>query len=167
MSERRKVMCNSVENLDELQKILTPEQYAVVVQNGTEAPFRNKYWDNHHPGIYVDVISGRPLFSSKDKFDSGSGWPSFAESIDSQEIVEKIDTSYGMVRTEVRSKTGNGHLGHLFDDGPIGRGMRYCINSASLRFVPLENLESEGLGDYEKLFSASDLLEAKKNPYRD
>jgi len=132
---------------------LSPEQYRVTQQDGTERPFANAYWDSHASGLYVDVVSGEPLFASVDKFDSGTGWPSFTKPIDSANIVENSDASQGMVRTEVRSAHGDSHLGHLFPDGPREHGgMRYCINSASLRFVPLEELEAQGYGEYAKLF---------------
>jgi len=127
---------------------LTPLQFEVTQNCGTEPAFHNQYWDNHAPGVYVDVVSGEPLFCSLDKFDSGSGWPSFTRSIDADVVSDVTDTTHGMVRTEVRSKQGKSHLGHLFDDGPAPTGMRYCINSASLRFVPVADLEKEGLGRY-------------------
>ncbi len=132
----------------DLKKKLTTEQYKVTQQCGTEPPFRNAYWDNKKPGIYVDIVSGEPLFSSLDKYDSGSGWPSFTQPIEGSDIVEKKDLTHGMVRSEVRSKVADSHLGHVFDDGPGPTGQRYCINSASLRFVPVERMAEEGFGAY-------------------
>lgn len=137
----------------ELKSKLTELQYRVTQENGTERPFDNEYWDNKREGIYVDVVSGEVLFSSKDKFDSGSGWPSFTKPVEESEIVEKKDSSLGMTRTEVRSKAGDSHLGHVFEDGPSDKGgLRYCINSASLKFIPKEEMEQEGYGKYLKLF---------------
>jgi methionine-R-sulfoxide reductase len=136
---------------------LSPEQYRVTQEGGTERRFANAYWDNHEPGIYVDVVSGEPLFASVDKFDSKSGWPSFTRPIEAANVVENRDTSHGMIRTEVRSSHGDSHLGHLFPDGPPeAGGARYCINSAALRFIHLDDLEAEGYGDYRKLFEAKE-----------
>lgn len=136
----------------ELKKKLTPMQYNVTQHEGTEPPFRNEYWDNHKAGIYVDVVSGEPLFSSNDKYESGTGWPSFTRPLEPKNVVTKTDRLLGMARTEVRSKLADSHLGHVFDDGPAPTHQRYCMNSASLRFVPVERLEAEGYGQYLALF---------------
>lgn len=138
----------------ELRRHLSKDQYRVTREGGTETPFQNAYWDNHQPGLYVDIITGEPLFSSLDKFDSGTGWPSFTKPISEDKVVEKRDSSHGMERTEVRSAKSAAHLGHVFDDGPPPTGERYCLNSAALRFIPAEKLKEEGYGQYLSLFQS-------------
>ena len=140
---------------DELRKQLTREQYQVTQRGGTEPPFRNAFWDEHRAGIYVDVVSGEPLFSSLDKYDSGTGWPSFTRPLDPAAVTTRTDHLLVFSRTEVRSRLAGSHLGHVFDDGPRPTGLRYCINSAALRFVPVERLAEEGYGGYAKLFQES------------
>ena len=138
---------------NELKQKLSPIQYKVTQHEGTESPFQNEYWNNHEEGIYVDVVSGEPLFSSRDKFESGTGWPSFTRPLVPDNIKTKTDTQFLMSRTEVRSAHADSHLGHLFDDGPKPTGMRYCMNSASMRFIPVAKLAEEGYGEYVKLFT--------------
>jgi methionine-R-sulfoxide reductase len=138
----------------ELRTKLTKDQYHVTREGGTETAFQNAYWDNHQAGIYVDLITGEPLFSSLDKFDSGTGWPSFTKPISKDKVVEKRDSSYGMERTEVRSTKSDSHLGHVFEDGPAPTGQRYCVNSGAMRFIPVEKLKEEGYGEYLSLFQS-------------
>ena len=152
-----------METKEQIKQRLTPEQYEVTQQCGTEPPFRNAYWDNHEPGLYVDIVDGTPLFSSADKFDSGTGWPSFTHPISEDATVRKSDSSHGMERVEARSKRADSHLGHVFDDGPAeAGGERWCINSASLRFIPLADLEKEGYGEWKARIAAAAAAKPKK-----
>ncbi|MDQ0217962.1 peptide-methionine (R)-S-oxide reductase [Peribacillus cavernae] len=140
-------------NKEELKQKLTPIQYEVTQNNGTERPHYNEFWNHKEEGLYVDIVSGTPLFTSKDKFDSDCGWPSFTKPLGEEEVIEKTDLTHGMRRTEVRSKTADSHLGHVFNDGPGPSGLRYCINSAALKFIPVNELEKEGYGEYKNLFN--------------
>ena len=146
-------MSRTYQKTDEALRKLDRMQYAVTQEDMTEPPFRNEFWDHKEAGIYVDVVSGEPLFASSQKFDSACGWPSYFEPLEPENIVEKQDTTHGMVRTEVRSRHGDSHLGHVFPDGPPPTGLRYCINAASMRFIPVADLEREGYGEYATLFS--------------
>lgn len=151
----------------DLKKRLTPMQFEVTQNAATEPPFRNEFWDNHKPGIYVDIVSGVPLFSSLDKFDSGCGWPSFSRPVTDAEVKENSDTSHGMVRTEVRSRIADSHLGHVFNDGPGPTHLRYCINSASLKFIPLREMEKAGYADYLEPFIKAGIYSRSDQPKSD
>lgn len=170
--EGNSILVDSMENLEKLDLAklkdkLSAEQFEVTQKNGTEQPFKNAYWNNHNPGLYVDVVSGEPLFSSLDKFDSGTGWPSFTRPINHSGIVEKQDYKYGMTRIEVRSGQADSHLGHLFNDGPEPTGKRYCINSASLRFIPVESISEEGYEAYLDTFIKAALVKQSVNDLKE
>jgi len=155
-------MAGKTHSDDELKKRLTPMQYEVTRESATEPPFNNEFWNDHREGLYVDVVSGEPLFSSRDKFDSGTGWPSFTRPVDESSVKKLQDTGFGMTRTEVRSTMADSHLGHVFDDGPRDKGgLRYCINSAALRFIPVEDLQTAGYGDYLPLFGKKNTSESR------
>ena len=152
LAKGKTIMSFKKPSVEELKKRLTKDQFKITQEEGTEPPFQNAYWDNHQKGIYVDIVSGEPLFASTDKFDSGTGWPSFTKPLDASHIVEKTDRKFFTTRTEVRSKLGDSHLGHVFNDGPAPTKMRYCINSAALRFIPVDKLKAEGYEEFFKLF---------------
>ena len=153
-SESNQDSCSLPKSDEELRRLLTPEQYHIIRENGTERPFANEYWNNKKEGLYVDRVSGEPLFSSRDKYDSGTGWPSFTRPVQGADVAVKPDRSHGTLRTEIRSGRGDSHLGHVFDDGPAPGGLRYCVNSAALRFVPLAELEAQGYGLFRSHFEA-------------
>jgi peptide-methionine (R)-S-oxide reductase len=163
-TETREIVSHDYSKTPEALSRLTDSQLRVTQKGSTEPAFRNEYWDNHEPGIYVDVVSGQPLFSSTDKYDSGTGWPSFTKPIGSGLVQTKTDSSHGMIRTEARSTGADSHLGHIFDDGPLDAGgQRYCMNSAALRFIPVSELEAEGYGEYRPLFETTDTTSTGRN----